>query len=238
MGRVAGTLGILIAIGLTLVAGTSPSTPVPEVKGEPWSGLPADLRGKLPLNVAELPPFPEDHDALRDIGNWPKRRSFDGEPYRIQYSEHVADVSYSVSDVRDIHRGGEYTASYVPDTDRMPSGPSGRGPSYHWSADGRVMQQGYATKDGFRARGYDPEGHVVQYLYRKPAETSWISCNTPRMEVGIVWFDSTGNLVGFGLDGSYYWAGERKTQGEFHRLARAQDPWLALARTRRTSPTE
>lgn len=190
MGRVAGAQGILMALALVLVASVSRSTPGPQVS-ETWAGLPPELLGRLHLNVAELPPFPEDHDALRDIRNWPKRRAFDGKPYRISDSESNGCVVYSVHDVQDILRGGEYTAR-----------------------------------------------RVVQYLYSRSVETSWISCSAPRVEIGNEWFDSTGNLVGFGLDDEYYWAGDRKTDGEFRRLTRAQDPWLARARASRTSPTE
>lgn len=224
---------ILPTIVLFLLGGVSLSRSSPQTKGDTWVGLPPELRQRLHMSVSELPPFPEDHANLRDIRRWPKRRTFDGDPYRIRYFELDGDVHHSLDDVQGIRRGGEYGASYRPERDRKPvRGPSGRGPSYHWAADGRLMQQGYRTKNGLSARGFDPKGRVVQFVYRETQENSWFSCSKPRGTVGIEWFDSTGSLIGFGVDGEYYWAGARKTDEEFRRLARAQDPWIALWRAR------
>ena len=215
---------ILIVLCLsTLCLGRSGS-------GDPhtaWPGVPQELDALLHRNVSELPPFPEDPSALRDVRRWPKRRTFDGEPYELLV-EAWDDAGHQVVSADEIRPGSRYSAKYVRwNADRRVT----RGPVTFWGPDGTVYEQGYFDADRNEVRGYGPSGWLMQYRDSRPRpKTNWLSCaKSERIRID-EWFDEAGNLIGFratgfGRNELYYWAGARRTYGEYIRLMQDWHPW-------------
>jgi hypothetical protein len=213
------------AIALLVMLGLSLSCSTPQAKDSIWAGLPADIRERVHLNVSEIPPFPENHDSLRDIRKWPNRRSFDGEHYELMIEEWEYDAGRLVGSPDEVRPGSRYAAKYVR---RIKGSIVSRGPSYFWGPGGEVYEQGYRSKERTDARVYDPAGRLMQYNHSRPdPRRSWLSCSK-RPRIGAEeHFDASGKLVGFFTGGKNYWAGHLRGSLEYSDSLQKWNPWIA-----------
>jgi hypothetical protein len=191
----------LVVLLLTLAAvSASPSQ-------DNWRNLPPTIRKHVHLTSSQLPNFPREADSLRDIRRWPKTLTFEGTTYKLTYEESGYDfIRGGITRLEDLTPGFGSGAYYVHDSEDNPT--YGRGPAYHWSKEGILVDRIYSTSTQTQEWLYDQQGRIGQYHVSRP-----LTENQPYAETLEEFFSRSGGLVAFALRTAkiWYWAGIRTT---------------------------